>query len=86
MERAGSAAAVAEPYGLLIGGAWVRRPRSIEVSNPFDGRRVAAVTAAEPEDVQAAIGAAEAALAVDFPLHARLRRVDGRRRPHRSGP
>jgi glyceraldehyde-3-phosphate dehydrogenase (NADP+) len=62
---------MAEPFGLLIGGAWVRRPRSIEVSNPFDGRRVAAITAAEPEDVRAAIGAAEAALAVDFPLHAR---------------
>ena len=71
MERAGTASAVAEPCGLLIGGVWVRRPRSIDVRNPFDGRRIAAVTAAEPEDVQDAIGAAEAALAVDFPLHAR---------------
>ena len=62
---------IAEPFGLLIGGEWVRRSRSIEVRNPFDGRRVAAVAAATPEDVRAAVAAAEAALAVDFPLHAR---------------
>ena len=72
MERASTAPTVAEPFGLLIGGTWVRRPASIEVRNPFDGRRVAAVTAAEPEDVRDAISAAEASLAVDFPLHARL--------------
>lgn len=72
MERASAASTVAEPFGLLIGGTWVRRPASIEVRNPFDGRRVAAVTAADPEDVRAAISAADASLAVDFPLHARV--------------
>jgi glyceraldehyde-3-phosphate dehydrogenase (NADP+) len=72
VERAGAASTVAEPFGLLIGGRWVRRPGCIEVTNPFDGRRVAVVAAAEPEDVHAAVGAAEASLAIDFPLHARV--------------
>jgi acyl-CoA reductase-like NAD-dependent aldehyde dehydrogenase len=67
----GTAPAVAEPYGLFIDGRWVRRPRSIEVRNPFDDERVAAVTAGTPADVTAAIAAAEAALARDFPLHQR---------------
>src|SRR5947209_5030479 len=60
-----------EPYGLLIGGEWLRRSRAIEVRNPFDGERVATVAVASPDDVRAAVGAAEAALAIDFPLHAR---------------
>jgi acyl-CoA reductase-like NAD-dependent aldehyde dehydrogenase len=60
-----------EPYGLLIGGEWVRRSRTIDVKNPFDGQRVAAVALATTDDVRAAVSAAEAALAIDFPLHAR---------------
>lgn len=71
MEGAGTASAVAEPLGLLIDGAWVRRPTSIEVRNPFDGRRVAAVAAGTAADVAAAIAAADASLALAFPLHAR---------------
>jgi glyceraldehyde-3-phosphate dehydrogenase (NADP+) len=72
VERAGAVSTPADRFGLLIGGSWVRRPGSIEVRNPFDGRRVAVITAAEPEDVRAAVGAAAASLAVDFPLHARV--------------
>lgn len=63
--------AATEPFGLFIGGRWVRRPESIDVTNPFDGQRVATIAAAAPEDVEAAVGAAKASLAVDFPLHAR---------------
>lgn len=60
-----------EPFGLLIGGEWVRRSEVIDVRNPFDGRRVARVARATAADVEAAVGAAEAALGRDFPLHAR---------------
>src|SRR5438132_1235365 len=48
-----------EPYGLLIGGEWLRRSRAIEVRNPFDGERVATVAVASPDDVRAAVGAAD---------------------------
>ena len=61
----------AEPLGLLIGGHWTRRSADIDVRNPFDGERVAVVTAGRPEDVEAAVSAAEAALGLDFPSHAR---------------
>jgi len=61
----------AEAYGLFIGGAWVPRPGSIEVTNPFDGRRVATIASAAREDVDAAVAAATASLATPFPLHAR---------------
>ena len=71
MERAGTASAVSEPLGLLIDGAWVRRPTSIEVRNPFDGQRVAVVTVGTAADVAAAITAAEASLALAFPTHSR---------------
>jgi glyceraldehyde-3-phosphate dehydrogenase (NADP+) len=62
---------VAGPFGLFIGGEWVHRSRSFDVSNPFDTRRVATIAAGTPEDVAAAVGAAKASLAIDFPLHAR---------------
>jgi glyceraldehyde-3-phosphate dehydrogenase (NADP+) len=65
------AAATAEPYGLLIGGAWRRGPAVKEVRNPFDGAPVAVVTAGTPSDMEAAVGAASASLAGDFPAHAR---------------
>jgi glyceraldehyde-3-phosphate dehydrogenase (NADP+) len=61
----------AEAFGLFIGGAWVQRSESIEVRNPFDGRRVATIAAARPPDVDAAVHAAAASLATPFPLHAR---------------
>jgi len=61
----------AEPLGLLIGGQWTRRSADIDVRNPFDGERVAVVTAGRPEDVEAAVSAAEEALGHDFPSHAR---------------
>jgi glyceraldehyde-3-phosphate dehydrogenase (NADP+) len=60
-----------EGFGLFIGGAWVRRSKSIDVTNPFDGQRVATIAVAGAADVDAAIGAAAASLAIDFPLHAR---------------
>jgi glyceraldehyde-3-phosphate dehydrogenase (NADP+) len=60
-----------EPFGLFIGGAWVRRSAAIDVTNPFDGQRIATIAAATREDVAAAVDAATAALAVEFPLHAR---------------
>jgi glyceraldehyde-3-phosphate dehydrogenase (NADP+) len=61
----------ADEYGLLIGDTWQRRARTIEVKNPFDGRRVAAVAAGTPADVAAAVAAAAASLRSDFPLHER---------------
>jgi acyl-CoA reductase-like NAD-dependent aldehyde dehydrogenase len=63
--------AAVESFGLFVGGVWTSRPRTIEVRNPFDGRHVASVAAATAEDVAAAIDAAEASLAHDFPAHAR---------------
>jgi acyl-CoA reductase-like NAD-dependent aldehyde dehydrogenase len=63
--------AIAEPFGLHIGGEWIRRSADIHVRNPFDGELVAVVTAGTAEDVDAAIAAADASLATEFPLHAR---------------
>jgi glyceraldehyde-3-phosphate dehydrogenase (NADP+) len=65
------AVTTADRYGLLIGGEWMPRSSTIEVKNPFDGERVATIARASSDDVRAAIAAAEASLAVDFPLHAR---------------
>ena len=65
------AVTVTAAFGLFIGGDWIRRPATIEVKNPFDGERVAVVAAASADDVRAAVRAAEASLAIDFPLHAR---------------
>jgi len=62
---------VTAAFGLFIGGDWIRRPSTIEVKNPFDGERVALVASASADDVRAAVSAAEASLAIDFPLHAR---------------
>ncbi len=62
---------VAERRGMLIGPAWVTRDETIEVRNPFDGRLVDSVPRGTTADVQAAIEAAGAALAVEFPAHAR---------------
>ncbi len=61
----------AEAFGLFIGGAWVQRSESIEVTNPFDGRRVATIASAGSADVDAAVSAATASLATAFPMHAR---------------
>jgi glyceraldehyde-3-phosphate dehydrogenase (NADP+) len=58
-------------FGLFIGGAWVRGSATIDVTNPFDGRLVATIAAATDADVTAAVDAAAASLAVEFPLHAR---------------
>jgi glyceraldehyde-3-phosphate dehydrogenase (NADP+) len=65
------AMAMSEPYGLLIDGAWVDRPGAIDVRNPFDGERIASIAAGTAEDVRAAVKAAEASLAREFPAHAR---------------
>jgi glyceraldehyde-3-phosphate dehydrogenase (NADP+) len=70
-ESHSSAAMVAEPYGLFIGGAWIPSARSIEVNNPFDGHRVASIAEGTASDVDAAVAAAAASLAEEFPLHAR---------------
>jgi glyceraldehyde-3-phosphate dehydrogenase (NADP+) len=66
-----STAAGAEPYGLLVGGEWRRGAAGVDVRNPFDGAPVAVITAGTPADVVAAVTAASAALAVEFPAHAR---------------
>jgi glyceraldehyde-3-phosphate dehydrogenase (NADP+) len=68
---AGTDLAAAEPFGLLIGGRWLRRSADIEIRNPFDGERVAVVTAGNTGDIDAAVSAADAALAHEFPAHAR---------------
>jgi glyceraldehyde-3-phosphate dehydrogenase (NADP+) len=68
---AGAAGAGTIVPGTLIGGEWVRSDRSIAVTNPFDGRLVATVSAADSWHVDAAICAADAALADDLPAHAR---------------
>jgi glyceraldehyde-3-phosphate dehydrogenase (NADP+) len=69
---AGAPLAVAEqPFGLLIGGEWLRRGRTIAVTNPFTGERIATVAAGNPADATAAIGAAGTALANPLPAHAR---------------
>ena len=60
-----------EERGLLIGGVWQPRARTLEVRNPFDGELVATVAAAAPADVSMAVAAAEASLATEFPPHAR---------------
>lgn len=66
------ATGVAAPAGaMLIGGRWVTRDESIEVRNPFDGRLAGRVPLGTAADMDAAILAAQAALAVDFPLHSR---------------
>jgi len=59
------------PQGLLIGGSWVRTDRTFDVTNAFDDERVAAISAATADHVRAAVAAADASLAIDFPLHAR---------------
>jgi glyceraldehyde-3-phosphate dehydrogenase (NADP+) len=64
-------AAAEESFGLLIGGEWVRRSRTIDVVNPFTEERIATVAAAATADATAAITAAEAALASPFPAHQR---------------
>jgi glyceraldehyde-3-phosphate dehydrogenase (NADP+) len=56
---------------MFLAGEWVRRPERIVVRNPFDGAPVGSVPAGAPEDVRAAIDAAVAAQAAEFPLHAR---------------
>lgn len=59
------------PRGLLIGGSWVRTDRTFDVTNAFDGECVATVSAATTHHVAAAVAAADASLAFDFPVHAR---------------
>ncbi|HWF83915.1 MAG TPA: aldehyde dehydrogenase family protein [Vicinamibacterales bacterium] len=81
-----------DEYGLFIGGAWVRRPATVEVTNPFDGRRVATITSASRDDVEAAVTAAKASLTIDFPLHVRYdvlmrtaARIDARQETYARG-
>src|SRR5262245_61868075 len=45
---------------LLLGGAWVDRDRSISVVDPADGRHIADVAVATPEDVARAVTIASA--------------------------
>ena len=58
-------------YGLLIGGVWAQRPRTIPVKNPFDGAPVASVALGSADDVRAAVAAAESSLAGAWPVHER---------------
>ena len=56
---------------MLIDGEWVGRDEVIEVRNPFDGRFVDTVPRGSASDVDRAIAAAERALDVAWPTHAR---------------
>jgi glyceraldehyde-3-phosphate dehydrogenase (NADP+) len=59
------------PLDLLIGGKWAPRLPYVEVRNPFDGYLAGLVSSGTAEDVREAIARAVAALAIDFPAHAR---------------
>jgi glyceraldehyde-3-phosphate dehydrogenase (NADP+) len=61
----------APAYGMLIGGAWTQAVDTIDVVNPFDRQTVATIAAGRVDHVDAAIRAAEAAMAIDYPAHAR---------------
>jgi glyceraldehyde-3-phosphate dehydrogenase (NADP+) len=65
------AIASAQPLELFIGGEWVLRLPQVEVRNPFDGSLAGVVSSGTAQDVHKAIERATAALAVDFPAHAR---------------
>jgi len=69
--RSAATPGVVDRFGLFIDGGWVQRPRTIEVRNPFSGERVGVVAAATVDDVRAAVEAASAAAARDWPAHAR---------------
>ncbi len=58
-------------WRMLVGGEWREAREAIEVRNPLDRRLVATVPRGTAADVEAAIGAASAALASEFPTHAR---------------
>lgn len=63
---ASSKSATPVPTGLFIGGRFVEAlsGRTFAVSRPWDGRRIADVAEGDAEDVDAAVGAADAAFAV----------------------
>ena len=81
----GPATSVAEPYGLFIGGAWVpdrtvdrgRGTRSTDTASPRSPQGSA-------KDVDAAVTAAAASLAEEFPAARALRRSPAGGRPHRG--
>jgi len=56
---------------MLIGGCRITGVERIEVRNPFDGHLVGTVPHGTEADVSDALQAATAALATDFPMHAR---------------
>jgi glyceraldehyde-3-phosphate dehydrogenase (NADP+) len=58
-------------WRMLVAGEWREGSRTIEVRNPLDRRLVATVPRGTAADVEAAVGAATAALAQAFPTHAR---------------
>jgi len=49
--------------GMLIGGEWVDGHRRVDVHHPYDGKYVGSVPVADPDDVEAAIEAADRAAA-----------------------
>jgi len=49
--------------GMLIGGEWVDGDRRVDVHHPYDGKYVGSVPLADPDDVEAAIEAADRAAA-----------------------
>jgi len=56
---------------MLIDGQWLARDAVLEVRNPFDGRLVDTVPRGSRADIDAAIGAAQRAMATPWPAHAR---------------
>jgi glyceraldehyde-3-phosphate dehydrogenase (NADP+) len=61
------------PKPLLVGGRWVRTPRTTPVFNPFSGERVAEVCQAGDEEVESAVQSAVSAFAQTrrLPSHVR---------------
>ena len=57
-------------YSFYLAGQWLTTPQTVDVISPFDGRVIGRVSLAQPEHLERAIKAAEAAFAVTRKLPA----------------
>lgn len=55
-----------EPTEILIGGEWCTTPETLAVENPSDGAEIARIARGRAADIDAAVGAAHAALEGDW--------------------
>jgi len=55
-----------EPTEILIGGEWCTTPETLPVENPSDGAEIARIARGRAADIDAAVGAAHAALEGDW--------------------